>query len=119
MRARWPRSKLRLSPEELLPGEHGAIKDFSIRVASDRRVYVEKTTQMYKIFGRNEWPDERETCNCLIKKDDSGYTLIALKNFDLMPNDPIDYRNYLAISNLIFINEEQVCPTCKGFGFTK
>jgi hypothetical protein len=119
MRARFPRSQLRLSPDELLPGEHGILREFDVVISEDRRIYINKSATLVSVFGPDKWHDRPvDEGKCLIRRDEDGYTLVVPRNFITSTRSNImDHKYHIAISKLELIDESKICHTCRGRGY--
>lgn len=121
MTARMPRSHLRMTPGDLLPGEQGIVTQFDIVIDKDRRTYIKRDCLLHGVWGRNDERQSHYHGELLVQReDDDSYTLVVSKKFTghFSEPSPNDYKELLSMDRIHLLGDKEIeCDTCKGRGY--
>lgn len=121
MSARLPRTRLRMTAEDLLVGESSWVRQYDLHVQGDGRVYLKRRATMVPWEGKGDWPDHNTYGDYLVERTEDGFVLHVFKDdvfgtgHDIEGEGAKDYFAFVGIE--LHVPEHKPCAACGGRGW--
>ena len=127
MRARIPRTRLRLQVQDLRPGEYSWVSSYGVHINPTGRVWVEKEALLQRGAGQQPWPEDgpHYRGDFRVQRQADGTLTMCISADDLIvPSREVwcddEYKKFEPISGIELLGAEvEPCPTCRGSGWKK